>query len=745
MVVGANGTGKSTILNAICLGLGGEPKLLGRADDARGFIMNGKDNAVMELELAPLPGSETHVLRREIDRNKGSEKGRGRGASTFYINNEHCTIKEVKELVTEHYNIQIDNLCTFLPQDKVGSFSGFDAQQLLLETEKTLSPSQHLYKLHQELIQLESELANGFGDEDDVRDKLKKFEHECAQLEREKDRMQEREKALEQADLLQKKQVWLQFEALRDQALALKGQKSKIKEELKTAQASIQPLEEQAENLAAQKKELEDKFKKLDQTTQRCQQDMAKQKTKFEEHDDKTETIIAEIRELDSKRDNLEENLQRAHDKIDKLKDMEKEFTATPEQVDTELADATEKRRAVHSDYGKAKRDVRDCSDKMQDLESRAGSFQRKLADMNDESARRRERIFRQDPNLGKIHEWVEGNRSVFRHRVWGPIAVEVSTKSQNASAFLEQHVPNWCLKAFVVESKEDYDILWNEIRTKRKIPINIVTVENGRLEQVSRMYSDQKMLILKRDHGVIGYLDDSFTAPDTVMQALRVQASVHKVLVGGEKTQASMDNKGLLDYLTELEGSHGQNSPQNSVTFTSKGQQSFKYTQTLSRYSGKASTRIDDVGPARLLAPGVNERAKKDVEDQLRAVHEEIAAVRPDSQVADKKKNVLEVELQNLSRRVEAAKAMKQNLAHYRSKLETANHKLKDAEAALDVDDDAEKKKLIKTLMSRVAASITALEIQAAQHKKIIQSTISSAGIGVTKSGLPGAERQAR
>ena len=44
-MVGANGTGKSTILNAICLGLGGDPKLLGRADDLREFIMHDEDTA----------------------------------------------------------------------------------------------------------------------------------------------------------------------------------------------------------------------------------------------------------------------------------------------------------------------------------------------------------------------------------------------------------------------------------------------------------------------------------------------------------------------------------------------------------------------------------------------------------------------------------------------------------------------------------------------------------------------------
>ena len=47
VVVGPNGTGKSTLLCAICLGLGGQPPLLGRADDARLFIKHEMDQAVV--------------------------------------------------------------------------------------------------------------------------------------------------------------------------------------------------------------------------------------------------------------------------------------------------------------------------------------------------------------------------------------------------------------------------------------------------------------------------------------------------------------------------------------------------------------------------------------------------------------------------------------------------------------------------------------------------------------------------
>ena len=42
----------------MCLGLGGEPRHLGRADDAREFIAHGKEKALVEIEVSPHDGKE---------------------------------------------------------------------------------------------------------------------------------------------------------------------------------------------------------------------------------------------------------------------------------------------------------------------------------------------------------------------------------------------------------------------------------------------------------------------------------------------------------------------------------------------------------------------------------------------------------------------------------------------------------------------------------------------------------------
>lgn len=76
--------------------------------------------------------------------------------------------------------------------------------------------------------------------------------------------------------------------------------------------------------------------------------------------------------------------------------------------------------------------------------------------------------------------------------------AVEVQPKNQSMAAMLENHVANATWKAFVVECKEDYDLLSREVREKRGISINIIIVD--KLESRPRMYSPERMAVLKNE-----------------------------------------------------------------------------------------------------------------------------------------------------------------------------------------------------------------------------------------------------
>jgi len=51
VIIGPNGTGKSTIVCGICLGLAGKSSILGRAHQSSEFIKHGCDRALIEIEL----------------------------------------------------------------------------------------------------------------------------------------------------------------------------------------------------------------------------------------------------------------------------------------------------------------------------------------------------------------------------------------------------------------------------------------------------------------------------------------------------------------------------------------------------------------------------------------------------------------------------------------------------------------------------------------------------------------------
>ena len=228
-------------------------------------------------------------------------------------------------------------------------------------------------------------------------------------------------------------------------------------------------------------------------------------------------------------------------------------------------------------------------------------------------------------------------------------------------------------------------------------------------------------------------------------MISLQDWASVHKVLVGDEKTQESMDKRGLKEFLAEPDASIGQQGPQRSCIFTAEGHKSYRHTTTISRYSGKIGTRSDDVGPARMLAPAIDASRKKRVEDELAAVHEEINQIRPALQQANQSIKELEAHAQQGNVVMLTKKQALEGLMKFKSKLERAQAKLDEAQAKLGEDDEGRKKELVTEILNRLKNSISAIKAHGQQHDIIMQHVATDAGITVNRMVANNAERAAR
>lgn len=144
-IVGKNGSGKSAILTAITLCLGGKASATNRGQSLKNFIKEGKDHAMISVRIknegdgAYMPDDygKSIIVERHFSRS---------GTSGFKIKADNGRIVSIKkaelESITDYFSLQIDNPMNVLSQDM--------ARQFL----STSSPAEK-YKLFVKGVQLE--------------------------------------------------------------------------------------------------------------------------------------------------------------------------------------------------------------------------------------------------------------------------------------------------------------------------------------------------------------------------------------------------------------------------------------------------------------------------------------------------------------------------------------------------------------------------------------------------------------
>lgn len=147
-ILGANGSGKSSIVCAMCLGLGGTPSNMERGGDLKAFVMNGKDQATIKILLKGrhYDSGDWEITRTIVGRE-------GRGSNRWSINGAERTNEEAQSFLRGALSINMDNFCMFLPQERVGNFSRMSPDELLLSTMH--AANRELVDLHASVVRME--------------------------------------------------------------------------------------------------------------------------------------------------------------------------------------------------------------------------------------------------------------------------------------------------------------------------------------------------------------------------------------------------------------------------------------------------------------------------------------------------------------------------------------------------------------------------------------------------------------
>ena len=179
--------------------------------------------------------------------------------------------------------------------------------------------------------------------------------------------------------------------------------------------------------------------------------------------------------------------------------------------------------------------------------------------------------------------------------------------------------VPNATFKTYITQNREDYNLIYREVRQKRNFPVNLMIVKDiTNPEDLGRIYSTEKFAELQRTHGISKYLDQAIEAPPIVKQALINAAQIDQVVLGNERTENSMTNNNLSTILAERED--GSMKP--ACVTTLKGGRIYKHNIIVSRYSGEITIRTDDLedarAPPKFLKRGVDPEAVQALERDI-------------------------------------------------------------------------------------------------------------------------------
>jgi structural maintenance of chromosomes protein 5 len=282
--------------------------------------------------------------------------------------------------------------------------------------------SDDVYHSHMQLIEAESDMLSGDHNVDTIQAKLDKLLVEKQRFEREKERMEEREKAEALVKVLQKKLLWVKYNALQEEVLELQTEKKATKAKLKEAQAELKPLEEEKEEISARKKEIDAELKQLDRHVHRFKDEMIKSERKHEKFDDAIESTMADLQQIDAARSRKLELHAKAKERVQLIQENLRDLNRSPEDIDKEFNEASQEKKAAHRALSAARIECQTINQQTTHLEENIDRLSSKLSKLQDDKAQRRQAVARQWPHVEQILQWLDENRKLFRRRVYGPV-----------------------------------------------------------------------------------------------------------------------------------------------------------------------------------------------------------------------------------------------------------------------------------------------------------------------------------
>lgn len=620
MVIGPNGTGKSTLVCAICLGLGWGPQVslqeetvlrmdadglqhLGRAKEVSEYVKHGCQEAMIEIELAK-DGKrfKNNITVRCTIKRDGNK-------TAFSVNGKPQGKKAVIELCRS-LSIQIDNLCQFLPQDKVVEFAAMTPVELLRSTQRAVA-SQEMIDMHEDLKDLRRKQKDIQAKNATDQEQLDNLESRQRLQEADVERMRERELIEKHIEMLEAARPFAAYRTARsaygearERKKAAQTELTRLEKEVEPALRAVKAKEQYKAQIAAVVAERKLAISKSERHSDAIDKH-------FKDLQDKHNELVAADSAEKSGGKKHRQEIVRLEGVINQLK---RQMEVEPPELDVQAYNRRirEKRDAVENrmtKIGDLKKHQEELRRRGVDKNQRIKQAEDELAQLDSQAGKQMSKLQGLSRDTYKLWEWVQQNQNQFERPVFGPPIVECTVKDPKYVDHIESLFQKGVMISFTVQTSADFKKLSDQGHDRMRLKeINIRTVLNG-LDPFRPPVSVEQM----KQYGFEGWALDYLNGPDPVLAMLCGEVHIHEAGVALRDT--TPQQFGLL-----------QNSPIQSWV-TSKS--TYRITRRREYGPSAMSTLVKNIRKAIVWTDQpVDLTAKRELQENIQGWTEEVASL---------------------------------------------------------------------------------------------------------------------
>lgn len=646
MLIGPNGTGKSTIVAAIILGLGGSPKTVGRGKNISEYVKHNEEKATIKLLMQGKNGQKNFTVTRHFDK---------LNASSWELNGEAKSQKDVLTFISK-YQIQVDNLCQFLPQDRVADFAKLNKQQLLKETQLALCRDDLVEK--QEKLKMEYEQQKqDIMRLDKSKQKLQELKDINVSVEAKVRTFNKRKKALQHLDSIKRKEKWLLHFHSKNEYVRVKDLQNKSKDVLNTKKEAMIPLEEQVSEQKEKLREIENKKRNIENSLKRDE---------------------LQVHQSNEKVNNLKNSLSRIKDEksnhLNEMDEKKKEIDGAQlrmKQLNNDKAEVlvilggeevmNNKMLSLNNDIKSYTNNVNTIRDKIQELtelKDRKKNIYKnmhvELGKLENVKNQRLESLHRLDQDAYKGTLWLRDNKHLFKGEVYEPMILELNVLEPKNALYVERSISLKDKVAFVCTEVEDMNLLIRHLRMSQKLSVNVLHSSIDRSN--SQMEAPIPIEHLTR-YGFHSYVISLFSAPDVIKKYLCKTYHLHSIPVG-----ENISNFNAL--------------PKQITTFFSG---TSRISISYSRYTGEKSTRQNEIKSDGTFSITLNLQKKDLLENQMGQTKKQCDDFAVQIQKLEEKINDVNHQINRIKESQHKLRTQKQQVENIDGKIRILEGKLKE------------------------------------------------------------------